>query len=202
MKSDIVMCGTRRACYPIPGPCSRSGPDSSRLLSTRCWRMRESRWSRSRRSSQRRTAPLNASCDRPRRVTDRMLIFGQRHLRKVLAAYAAHYNTQWRRRVSPPTRSRSSSRHHRRRGYRRSCRPRLRHHRTTHPGLAIRRRAHSRSQLGVAARDRGRGHSTDAHLAGRKVPPSGQRPHPSHHRAAARHAGHHRAAEARIRVCH
>jgi hypothetical protein len=27
-------------------------------------------------------------------VTDRMLIFGERHLRSVLAAYAAHYNTQ------------------------------------------------------------------------------------------------------------
>jgi putative transposase len=27
-------------------------------------------------------------------VTDRMLIFGERHLRRVLAAYAAHYNTQ------------------------------------------------------------------------------------------------------------
>src|SRR5215210_6457715 len=27
-------------------------------------------------------------------VTDRMLIFGQRHLRRVLAEYAAHYNTQ------------------------------------------------------------------------------------------------------------
>ena len=27
-------------------------------------------------------------------VTDRMLIFGERHLRKVLAEYAAHYNTQ------------------------------------------------------------------------------------------------------------
>jgi putative transposase len=26
-------------------------------------------------------------------VTDRMLIFGQRHLRHVLAGYAAHYNT-------------------------------------------------------------------------------------------------------------
>ena len=26
-------------------------------------------------------------------VTDRMLIFGERHLRKVLAVYAAHYNT-------------------------------------------------------------------------------------------------------------
>src|SRR6476619_1468033 len=26
-------------------------------------------------------------------VTDRMLIFGERHLRRVLAAYAAHYNT-------------------------------------------------------------------------------------------------------------
>jgi transposase InsO family protein len=26
-------------------------------------------------------------------VTDRMLIFGERHLRKVLAAYVAHYNT-------------------------------------------------------------------------------------------------------------
>jgi putative transposase len=25
-------------------------------------------------------------------VTDRMLIFGERHLRTVLAAYAAHYN--------------------------------------------------------------------------------------------------------------
>ena len=25
-------------------------------------------------------------------VTDRMLIFGERHLRRVLAAYAAHYN--------------------------------------------------------------------------------------------------------------
>ena len=27
-------------------------------------------------------------------VTDRMLIFGERHLRRVLAAYAAHYNTR------------------------------------------------------------------------------------------------------------
>ena len=27
-------------------------------------------------------------------VTDRMLIFGERHLRRVLAEYAAHYNTQ------------------------------------------------------------------------------------------------------------
>jgi transposase InsO family protein len=27
-------------------------------------------------------------------VTDRMLIFGERHLRNVLAAYAAHYNTR------------------------------------------------------------------------------------------------------------
>ena len=27
-------------------------------------------------------------------LTDRMLIFGERHLRKVLVAYAAHYNTQ------------------------------------------------------------------------------------------------------------
>jgi putative transposase len=26
-------------------------------------------------------------------VTDRMLIFGERHLRQVLAGYAAHYNT-------------------------------------------------------------------------------------------------------------
>jgi putative transposase len=27
-------------------------------------------------------------------VTDRMLIFGERHLHKVLAEYSAHYNTQ------------------------------------------------------------------------------------------------------------
>ncbi len=27
-------------------------------------------------------------------LTDRMLIFGERHLRRVLAAYAAHYNAQ------------------------------------------------------------------------------------------------------------
>ena len=27
-------------------------------------------------------------------LTDRMLIFGERHLRRILAAYAAHYNTQ------------------------------------------------------------------------------------------------------------
>jgi putative transposase len=27
-------------------------------------------------------------------LTDRMLIFGERHLRNVLATYAAHYNTQ------------------------------------------------------------------------------------------------------------
>jgi transposase InsO family protein len=27
-------------------------------------------------------------------VTDRLLIFGERHLRRVLAEYAAHYNTQ------------------------------------------------------------------------------------------------------------
>jgi hypothetical protein len=29
-----------------------------------------------------------------RRHTDRMLIFGERHLRRVLAEYTAHYNTQ------------------------------------------------------------------------------------------------------------
>ena len=28
-------------------------------------------------------------------LTDRILIFGERHLRQVLAAYAAHYNTRW-----------------------------------------------------------------------------------------------------------
>jgi putative transposase len=27
-------------------------------------------------------------------VTDRMLIFGERHLRRVLARYSVHYNTQ------------------------------------------------------------------------------------------------------------
>jgi putative transposase len=27
-------------------------------------------------------------------LTDRMLIFGERHLRRVLAAYATHYNTR------------------------------------------------------------------------------------------------------------
>jgi len=27
-------------------------------------------------------------------LTDRMLIFGERHLRRVLATYAAHYNSQ------------------------------------------------------------------------------------------------------------
>ena len=27
-------------------------------------------------------------------LTDRMLIFGERHLRRALAAYAAHYNTR------------------------------------------------------------------------------------------------------------
>ena len=27
-------------------------------------------------------------------VTDRMLIFGERHLRSVLARYSVHYNTQ------------------------------------------------------------------------------------------------------------
>jgi putative transposase len=27
-------------------------------------------------------------------LTDRMLIFGERHLRRVLSVYAAHYNTQ------------------------------------------------------------------------------------------------------------
>jgi hypothetical protein len=27
-------------------------------------------------------------------LTDRMLIFGERHLRRVLAVYAAHYNTR------------------------------------------------------------------------------------------------------------
>ena len=35
-------------------------------------------------------------------VTDRMLIFGERHLRRVLAEYTAHYNTQ-RAPSSPPT---------------------------------------------------------------------------------------------------
>jgi hypothetical protein len=32
--------------------------------------------------------------DRPHRGTDRMLIFGERHLRTVLARYAVHYNAQ------------------------------------------------------------------------------------------------------------
>src|SRR3954466_1065175 len=30
----------------------------------------------------------------PPEVTDRMLIFGERHLRRVLTEYTAHYNTQ------------------------------------------------------------------------------------------------------------
>jgi transposase InsO family protein len=41
-------------------------------------------------------------------VTDQMLIVGERHLRRVLAAYAAHYNTQRPHRalqLRPPTRN-------------------------------------------------------------------------------------------------
>ena len=71
-----------------------AGPVSSRVRSTRSWRTRASRWSRSRRSCPR------ANCFAERYVltihterTDRMLIFGERHLRQVLTGYAAHYNT-------------------------------------------------------------------------------------------------------------
>ena len=40
----------------------RDRPDSSRPRSTRCWPMRASRWSRSRRGVRGRTASPNASC--------------------------------------------------------------------------------------------------------------------------------------------
>jgi hypothetical protein len=36
--------------------------------------------------------PRAHSCSRPGPATDRMLIFGQRHLRTILAQYEAHYN--------------------------------------------------------------------------------------------------------------
>jgi hypothetical protein len=43
-------------------------------------------------------------------LTDRMLIFGERHLRKVLAEYAAHYNMQRpHRALQPPSTARPES---------------------------------------------------------------------------------------------
>ena len=74
------------------GSSSATAPGSSRPRSTRCWRTRVSRWSGFRRGVRERTASPNASCRRRTEATDRMLIFGERHLCRVLARYAVHYN--------------------------------------------------------------------------------------------------------------
>ena len=54
--------GPRRAAPPGFGSSSAIGPVSSRRRSTRSWRTRVSRWSRSRRGVRGRTASPNASC--------------------------------------------------------------------------------------------------------------------------------------------
>jgi putative transposase len=54
--------------------------------------MRASRWSRSRRAVHAQTASERLVLTVRTEVTDRMLIFGEQHLRQVLAVYAAHYN--------------------------------------------------------------------------------------------------------------
>jgi hypothetical protein len=80
-----------------PGSDSSSaiGPDSSRHLSTRCWPTQVLKYVK--------IPPRcpRANCFAERfvltvrtEVTDRMLIFGEQHLRRVLATYAAHYNTR------------------------------------------------------------------------------------------------------------
>ena len=64
----------------------------ARPRSTRSWPTRASRWSRSAavspRELLRRTLVLTVRTE----VTDRMLILGEQHLRRVLAEYTAHYN--------------------------------------------------------------------------------------------------------------
>ena len=76
------------------GSSSAIAPDSSRPRSTRSWPMRPSRVKIPPRCPR-------ANCFAERLVltvrtelTDRMLIFGERQLRRVLPVYAAHYNTQ------------------------------------------------------------------------------------------------------------
>ena len=54
--------GPRRTGSAVPVPRPRSGRTVRGARSTRCWRMRASRWSRSRRGVRARTATPNASC--------------------------------------------------------------------------------------------------------------------------------------------
>ena len=68
---------------------------NSRPRSTPFWRTQVSKWSRSRPAVPERTALPNASVLTVRsELTDRMLIFSEGHLDRVLVTYAAHYNTQ------------------------------------------------------------------------------------------------------------
>src|SRR6266571_1556740 len=98
----LVRCATthrRGGCERVPnrpiGTCPQPKLDDLSFGPTQvCWRDRKAIWAFT-------TAePGMPTANRPRRfvrtarteITDRMLIFGERHLRSVLAEYEAHYN--------------------------------------------------------------------------------------------------------------